>query len=135
MIRVGLASLALGLAAASGALAASTPAPANAPRPAGYLLVHQNVSSYAVWRRAWDGDAGNRQAASLSNCSVFQNTGDPNDVMFLCAYMDQQRANAFTQSAFLKTAIQAPSRSYFIRTSAPAPTPPASEAKGTKKKK
>lgn len=132
MIRIGLYCVGLGLAAASGAIAA----PASAPRPAGYLLVHQNVSSYSVWRRAYDGDAGNRQAAGLSGCSVFQNTGDPNDVMFLCSYLDQKRANDFTASAFLKTAIQAPSRSYFIRTaSAPAPTPPATAAKGTKKKK
>lgn len=132
MLKVGLLSAALGLAACSGALAAS--APASAPRPAGYLLVHQNVSSYSVWRRAYDGDAANRQTSGLSNCSVFQNTGDPNDVMFLCAYLDQARASNFTGSAFLKTAIQSPSRSYFIRSaSAPTAAPPA--AKSTKKKK
>ncbi len=134
MSRVQLLSAAVGLAACSSALAA--PAPASAPKPAGYLLVHQNVSSYSVWRRAYDGDAANRQASGLSNCSVFQNTGDPNDVMFLCSYLDQKRASTFTSSAFLKTAIQSASRSYFIRSaSAPTAAAPAPAAKSAKKKK
>ena len=94
MLLIGV--LALGLAAVS------RPAAATDVR----MYVRHEVSSYATWRKAYDGFDATRRKLGVIAQAVYQSLDDPNDVTISHDFTTAAQARAFAGSAELKATMQ-----------------------------
>ncbi len=83
---------------------------AAAPRPAAAanvrLYVRHEVTSYAVWRKAYDSFDATRRKLGVIAQAVYQSLNDPNDVTITHDFASAGKAKAFAGSAELKAAMQ-----------------------------
>ena len=69
-------------------------------------IVRHHVRDYAAWRKVYDGVASLQQAGGVIDKSVYQDPGDPNDVLVLHSFADLAAANAFFRNPDLRAAMQ-----------------------------
>ena len=60
-----------------------------------YLLCRNSVKDFATWKRVFDTHRDAHRAAGLTLLHVTRNLGNPNDVYFVFAIADVERAKAF----------------------------------------
>jgi ABC-type sugar transport system substrate-binding protein len=93
MLLIGV--LALGLAAVS------RPAAAADVR----MYVRHEVTSYATWRKAYDGFEATRRKMGVVAQAVYQSLDDPNDITITHDFASAAKARAFAGSEALKGAM------------------------------
>ena len=70
-----------------------------------YILVHHRVKDFRQWKLVYDEDLSTRQQAGIKDVQVLHAPGDPNDLTLLFEAVDLPKAQAFTESAHLKEAM------------------------------
>jgi hypothetical protein len=65
------------------------------------LTVIHECKDFAHWKKAYDADAPNRKAASLTDLALLQNVDDDNDLLLLWSIDDMPRAEKFLKSPAL----------------------------------
>jgi hypothetical protein len=70
------------------------------------LTVHLRVKDYATWRTGYDGHAGSRLSAGITNSRVFRSLEDPNDLVILQDCADVSKARTWLGSDEMKAAMQ-----------------------------
>ena len=63
-----------------------------------HMLVRNQVRDFAVWKRVFDEDRDRLDEAGLALVHLGRSIEDPNEVFFLLAVEDVERARAFTAS-------------------------------------
>ena len=71
-----------------------------------HLLIRHKVADFAAWKVAYDGHAGARKAAGLTELHLLQGADDPHEVVILFSAADVGKAKAFAASEDLRTAMQ-----------------------------
>ncbi len=71
-----------------------------------YLLIRQKVKDFAAWKAAYDGHAGARRSAGLTELHLLRSMDDSNDVLILFEASDVDKAKAFATSDDLRSAMQ-----------------------------
>ncbi|MBR1144110.1 cyclase [Bradyrhizobium sp. AUGA SZCCT0431] len=74
--------------------------------PMASMIIHHRVRDYAAWRPGYDAHESSRTAAGVTNCRVYRNTEDANDLVIVANVSDLAKARAWTASDDLKTAMQ-----------------------------
>ena len=69
------------------------------------LTVHHKVKDYATWRTAYDGHEKGRDAAGITNGTVFRSAEDPNDVLILQDVADVAKARTWLGADELKATM------------------------------
>ena len=95
----GGASSTTGIGKGSGSNIAPPPPPP--PPVSGAMIVHHHVRDYADWRKAFDDDRSNQEAAGLTNPRVFAEYG-AHDVWIIFDMSDEAKAKAFAHSRELR---------------------------------
>ncbi len=65
-------------------------------------IIRHQVQDYATWREAYDGFAPVQKAGGVIEESVYQDDGDPNEVLVLHRFADRATADAFLASGELR---------------------------------
>lgn len=71
-----------------------------------YLFIRHSVRDFETWKIAYDADRANREQAGLKEVQLLRNTENPDDVFLLFEMSDPAKANAFAQSADLRTRME-----------------------------
>jgi hypothetical protein len=71
-----------------------------------YVLVRHKVRDFTEWKRGYDGHAGKRREAGLTERYVLRGAQDANEVVVLFEAQDLARAQAFAESADLRETMQ-----------------------------
>ena len=72
------------------------------------LIIHHSVRDYAAWRPGYDAHESSRVAAGITDCRVYRNAENPNDIVIVANVADPAKARAWTASDDLKTAMKRP---------------------------
>ena len=70
------------------------------------MIIHHSVRDYAAWRPGYDAHESSRVAAGITDCRVYRNVEDTNDIVIVANVSDLAKARAWTASDDLKTAMQ-----------------------------
>jgi quinol monooxygenase YgiN len=70
------------------------------------MFVRHTVSSYQVWRKAYDDFASVQKAKGVLAQAVYQATDNPNDITVTHEFASVAEAQAFINSDELKKAMQ-----------------------------
>jgi len=71
-----------------------------------YMLVHHQVSDFAKWKPFFDRDENTRKNSGSKGAQVFQNSGNPTDVMILFDWDTIENAKKFGMSENLKKTME-----------------------------
>jgi hypothetical protein len=74
--------------------------------PMRYVLVKHKVKDFDIWKKIFDADAGNRQAAGSKGGVLLRAMDDPNMVYILFEMEDVEKAKGFFRSAQLKKTME-----------------------------
>jgi len=70
------------------------------------LLIRHHVADYNQWRPVYDAHYQDRQAAGISEVSLWCDENDSNEVYVLFDIADRTKAQAFIDSADLRQTMQ-----------------------------
>ena len=71
------------------------------------VMVQYRVRDYETWRKEFDANEPARTAATLSDCRVYRNVADGNDVIMTYVVGDEGKLRQFLESAELKRRMEA----------------------------
>ncbi len=71
-----------------------------------YLFIRHVVEDYDTWRPVYDGHEPARLAAGLRCEGVFQQAGEPNDIVLIFDVRDEEKARQFLQSEDLRLRME-----------------------------
>lgn len=70
------------------------------------MFVRHTVTDYKTWRKAYDDFAAVQKAKGVTAQAVYRAAGNPNDITVTHEFASLEAAQAFAQSAELKSAMQ-----------------------------
>ena len=70
------------------------------------LAVNLTVANYEKWKANFDASAEMRKAAGEQSYQLFRKAEDPNDLVMLCVWHDEDSARQFLHSDALRAAQQ-----------------------------
>ena len=70
------------------------------------MVVRHTVRDYGAWRQVYDEVKPMQTAGGVLEESVYQEPGNPNDVLVLHRFANREKAEAFAGSADLREAMQ-----------------------------
>ena len=68
------------------------------------LAANLKVANYEKWKANFDASAEMRKAAGERSFQLFRKADDPNDLVMLCQWHDEESARHFLHSAALRAA-------------------------------
>jgi heme-degrading monooxygenase HmoA len=71
-----------------------------------YLLIRAAVEDYAKWKPVFDEGSAARKASGSKGGHLFRNADNPNEIVILFEWDDLEKARHFTQSDYLRQAMQ-----------------------------
>lgn len=71
-----------------------------------HLLIRHKVKDFLAWKAAYDGHAGARRSAGLTELHLLRGIDDPNEIVLLFSAADIDKAKAFSTSDDLRSAMQ-----------------------------
>lgn len=71
----------------------------------GVLIIRHKVKDYATWKTAFDGHAGARKAAGLTNPRLYRSSDDHNEVVIIFDMRDAGEAKKFAAGPDLKSTM------------------------------
>ena len=69
------------------------------------LVVRHSVRDYGAWRQVYDAVKPMQTAGGVTEESVYQDPGNPNDVLVLHRFGSRSKAEAFAASSELRDAL------------------------------
>ena len=70
------------------------------------MIIHHSVRDYAAWRPGYDAHESSRVAAGITDCRVYRNAEDPNDIVIVANVFDPAKGARMAAGDNLKTAMQ-----------------------------
>ena len=70
-----------------------------------YVMVTHKVADYARWKPIFDADGANRQAGGSKGGQLFRSADDPNEVVLLFEW-DQEQARQYSQREDVREKMQ-----------------------------
>ena len=67
-----------------------------------HLLVRHNVADFAKWKPVYDAHLAARQNAGLQERNLLRSVDNPNEVVLLFEAEDLKKAQAFTETTYLR---------------------------------
>ena len=71
-----------------------------------YIIVRNQVESYAAWKRGWDAGAATRKAAVIQSEQLVRNPGLPDEVVLLVEFATLEQAREYATSAELREVLK-----------------------------
>ena len=71
-----------------------------------HVLIRHKVADFAKWKAAYDTHAPSRTNAGFKEVHVLRTIANPNELVLLFTVDDLKKAQAFTESADLREAMQ-----------------------------